>query len=61
MSFYVVDYKDAKVGQQGRVAFTHRTHAATVRWLEENQTDADLEQDRYCLDGDEASWRRKFG
>lgn len=63
MAFHVVDYKGctAENRRQGRVVFTHRTYEACVNWLEANQTDADLDADRYCLDGDPASWRRKFG
>lgn len=60
VAFHVVDYQGVRVGDQGRAVFTHRQYAPCVRWLEENQTEQDMDEDRYCLDGDEDSWNRKF-
>lgn len=62
MAFYVVDYKDVKTGEQGKTVFTHRLYKSCVKWLNENATEQELYAgDRYVLDGDEDSWRRKFG
>lgn len=58
MAFHVVDYKGVKVGEQGKIVFTHRTMKGVVEWLYKNQTAADLDNDRYALDGDPESWRR---
>lgn len=60
MAFYVVDYKDSKVGgPPGKEVFKGKTMRSAEKWLQEHATPEELnEGTRYVLDMDPDTYKR---